>query len=225
MTLDKKLLQVTKATIYQRETKVDKIRFLFPENYDGISLKDCTVVLKYIDPSNVAHSEILTIEEEKYKDKLVAFLTVDTKLTRFAGDIEVRLTFNQVVDGNQQEVLHTGTTIIPILPLSDYFEFIPEESLEAIDKKIGMLDNKIKELQTISEIYESEMVDDLTVDKSTNTLYVTANGVKVGQGVNTVVISNEKEIDGKDDGIIEINNIDDLVSISNSDNSLSFLEI
>ena len=149
----KELITTVKTTLYQREKLIDKIQFLIPELYNDISLTDFTAVLKYVDQANVPHAEILVKDNELYKNKLRFTLPVDTNLTKFSGDISIRLTFSKTdSETNTQYVLHTGEAIISISPLSDYYNFIPDESLEFVDQLVGQLNAKLEATDKMAEI-------------------------------------------------------------------------
>ena len=177
---DKSLRTTQKTTLYQREKLVDKIEFLFPSTYNELDLSDFTITLKYVDQGNVAHMEILTKDEELYKDYYIrCTLPVDTNLTQFSGDIIIRLTLSKVdLLTKTQYVLHTNETTITILPLSDYYAFVTDETLEYIDQVVASLDTKIEALNKISEVYDSEKADNITYED--NKIQLTANGQKIG---------------------------------------------
>ena len=59
MNKDKSLQATKTTTIYQRENLVDKIQFLFPQQYDEFDFTTCTATLKYVDQANIPHAEIL----------------------------------------------------------------------------------------------------------------------------------------------------------------------
>lgn len=185
MNSDKSLITSVKTTLYQREKLVDKIQFLFPTIYQDLDLKTCKAILKYTDQGNVAHSEILAMDEELYKGYLRFLLPVDTNLNQFSGDVTIRVTFTKVDTVlKKQYVLHTGETSVHINPLSDMYSFVTDESLEMIDQMVGQLDAKIKALDAIAETYEQTKADDLSYDN--NTLQLKANGKKVGTPINIV---------------------------------------
>lgn len=177
---DKSLRTTQKTTLYQREKLVDKIEFLFPSTYNDVDLSDFTITLKYVDQGNVAHMEILTKDKELYKDYYIrCTLPVDTNLTQFSGDIIIRLTLSKVdLLTKTQYVLHTNETTITILPLSDYYAFVTDETLEYIDQVVATLDTKIEALNKISEVYDSEKADNITYED--NKIQLTANGQKIG---------------------------------------------
>lgn len=181
----KQLVTTVRQTIYQRENLVDKIQFLLPEEYENHSLSDFTAILKYVDPTNVPHSDVLQLQENLYKDRLQYFLPVDSGLTKCAGDIEVRITLSKVdLTEKKQYVLHTGTATIPISPLKDYYAFSSDESLEIIDQIVGQLDAKIEAVEKIAETYDQNKADNITYEESK--LQLTSNGQKIGDAITIV---------------------------------------
>lgn len=191
----KELITTVKTTLYQREKLIDKIQFLIPELYNDISLTDFTAVLKYVDQANVPHAEILVKDNELYKNKLRFTLPVDTNLTKFSGEISIRLTFSKTdSETNTQYVLHTGEAIISISPLSDYYNFIPDESLEFVDQLVGQLNAKLEATDKMAEIYDKNKADDLSYED--NKLQLISNGKKIGKAV---TISNSESSDPDDE--------------------------
>lgn len=184
---DDKVLETTvKTALYQREKLVDKIQFLFPQIYGIHSLSEFTAVLKYVDPIGEAHSEILTLSDELYKDKLRYVLPVDTNLTKYAGDIKIRITLSKTdLDNSEQYVLHTSSTIITILSVDDYYNFNPDPSLEFIDQILGKMDAKIQLVRDTAEFYRESKADDIVrVDDSDGAkIQLTSEGVPIGKPV------------------------------------------
>lgn len=195
MNKNKELVTTVKTALYQREKLVDKIQFLIPETYNELALSDFTVILKYVDQANVPHAEILNKDVELYKNKLRYTLPVDTNLTRFTGDISVRLTFSKTdSETKTQYVMHTGEAIISISPLSDFYNFVPDESLEFVDQLVGQLNAKLEATDKMAEIYDKNKADDLSYED--NKLQLTSNGEKIGKAV---TISNSESPDPDDE--------------------------
>ena len=179
MNTDKSLNISVKTTIYQREKLVDNFRFLIPPTYGSVDLSDFTVILKYLDQGNEAHSEVLVKEDELYKEHLSYILPVDTNLTRFAGDITLHLTMSKVdMEEKKQYSLETGEVTITISPLSDYYHFVSDSSLDAVSQKISELDVRLEAMDKIAETYDQSKADDLSYED--NTLQLLANGKKIG---------------------------------------------
>ena len=185
MNKEKRLITTQKITIYQREKLVDKIQFLFPEEYNDMPLNDFTAELKYVDQANVPHVEILKKDSELYKGKLRYVLPIDSNLTRYAGDIKIRITFLKTdYEEKTQYVLHTGETIIAISPISDYYNFIPDESLEFVDQIVCNLEAKLEAVDKIASAYDLQKADNITYDD--NKLQLTSNGNKIGDSITII---------------------------------------
>lgn len=182
MSEDKQLITTIKTTLYQRENLVDKIQFLFPEQYLDLNLGECTAVLKYIDQRNVPHAETLVKSDDLYKGRLRYVLPIDTELTQDTGDISFRITFTKVdLSTRTQYVMHTGEATITIAPLKDYYTFIPDESLEFVDQLVGNLEAKIEATAKIAEIYDQKKADNITYED--NKIQLTSNGEKIGNSI------------------------------------------
>ncbi len=199
MNSDKSLTQTTTSTLFQRENLVDKIQFLFPEFYNDIDLNDFIATLKYIDQANIPHAEILQKDDELYKNKIRFSLPIDTDLNTYAGDIQIRITLIKVdMDTKKQYVLHTGETTISILPLKDYYNFVPDESLEFVDQLVGSLTSKIEATEKLAEAYDKNKADNITYEG--NKIQLTSNGLKIGDSItiiggdDPVITDNELEV-------------------------------
>ncbi len=181
---DKSLCKSVQTTLYQREKLVDKIQFLFPATYEDINLTECDVVLKYVTPDNTTHSEYLIKDEELYKDDyLRCVMNVDTGITKFAGDIILRISFINIdsENGVTEEVLHTGETTITITPLIDYFEKVGDEALEVLDQRILELKAMIEATTIAVESIDKNKADNIVLEDKT--LSLTASGNKIGDSV------------------------------------------
>lgn len=198
----KELVQTKRIRVYQRETLVDKLKFLIPFTYEDLDLTKFTVMLQYIDVSGTVRGEVLTRDSEDYEDAdgnkthMIYVLPVDSQLTRQSGDIKLKLNLDYVDNEGQTEdpeeeptqkhyVLNTDDTILPILPVADYYSIVPDESLSLINNKIAELNNKIEELNATSEAYLTSKADDIKLDvvDDSKAIYLTAEGQKIGEGI------------------------------------------
>ena len=171
--------------LYQRENLVDKIQILIPQYYQDIDLSDWIAVLKYVDQANIPHAETLTKDSDIYKNRIRFYLPVDTELTKYSGDITIRITLTKIdMNSKTQYVLHTGETTITISPLKDYYSFVPDESLEFVDQLIGNLEAKIEATEKIAEIYDTKKADNITYEDSR--LQLTSNGQRIGDAITIV---------------------------------------
>ena len=185
MNQDKSLTITSKINIYRKENMVDKLKFLFSEKYQELELADCTATLKYTDTNNIPHAEILQKDEELYKGKLAYTLPLDSELTEFPGNINLRVTFTKIdMETQTQYVMHTGEVTITVLPLADYYNFVPDKSLEFVDQILGYFQTKIEAVEKIAETYDSEKADNLSYED--DKLQLTANGKPIGDSVTIV---------------------------------------
>lgn len=205
MNSDKSLVTTVKTMLYQREKLVDKIQFLIPMKYQEIDLTDFQMALEYTDQANVVHAEIMTKDEELYKESYLRYtLPVDTNLTRFAGDIKIRITMTKVdPDALAQYVLHTGDVTITVSPLSNLYHFVPDESLGFVEQMIGELDAKLEAMDKMSGIYSDTQVDDLSITED-GLLQVSSKGIVLGNGVHIAMPENDENVDKVSDAVIDL---------------------
>lgn len=198
MNENKDLFTRNSCNLFQHESFVDKIQFLLPQTYHDLDLTNATVVLKYTTVDNVAHSEILTKEEELYDGKLRFLLPVDSKLSRMAGIMKLRLTIIKIdVAESKQYVLHSEETDLEIKPLTDYYAFKPDESLEFVDQIVGKLTAQLEAAAKLAEAYDTTKADNIVYED--DTLQLTANGKKIGDSV-TIKSCDEDGVPVIDDG-------------------------
>ena len=170
MNQDKSLTTSLRTTIYQGENLADSIQFLFPEYYETVNLSECVAVLKYIDQANIFHSEILARDSELYKGKVRCLLPVDSKLTQFAGNISVKISFVKIGDDSTlQELLKTGSTIITVL--QDEAVVYPAN----IPEKMAVLQTKVNENTALIEELKATKGDSIFYNLETHELNLKAN--------------------------------------------------
>lgn len=215
MKSNKELIISVPAKIYQRESNVDALQVLTPVTYDEIDLKDFTASIEYIDPANIAHSEILVRDEEVYKNGFYRYqLPVDTSFTNMAGDIKAKLTLTHLDSSTDKEyILHTNEIIITVMTWDDYFAYTPSSQIGVIDAKMLELDNKINMLKSIEIDLDKAMPDDLNLTE--DLLQLSVKGEVIGDGVHILV--NPEEHDGQDDGEEDIDADESADAISELD--------
>lgn len=199
---DKSLVATQRVKIYQREKLADKLEFLIPSTYQDINIQECAIILKYVDQDGIVLSEQLEKDEELYKDNYVrCVVPVNTRLTRSAGNITMHLTFIHVdYDTNDADVvLHSGETVLTVLPLKDLYDHITDESLEILDQKIIKLQAGIEATNILAESIDKNKADDLSYEN--NTLQLMSNGQKIGT---SHVLDQMEEMD-----VIDLDNTSD----------------
>lgn len=146
---DNTMIATQVQRIMQRSKLVDDLHFLVDQMYNDLPMEDFTATLEYILPvSKEYKTETLVLSEDLYKGKLEYKLPLDTHFTKEAGSVEIQLTFTYVDiddEGNDiQRVRKISSAVVEIVPLSAWFEIIPDEALSAIDQRIIKQDAQIK---------------------------------------------------------------------------------
>lgn len=205
MNADKTLTTTVKTNLYQKENLVDKIQFYVPIAYNEHDLTTFTATIVYADQSNVPHAEKLVADEELYKEKYIRYtLPVGSALTKLAGDIKIRLNFNKVdLEEKKQYTLHSSAIKVSILPLEDYYAFVPDESLEFVDQIVGALEAQIEALADLTQTSAKAKADNIVLDKDTNELYLTSSGNPIGDRINIGELS-EEIVESANDGLIQV---------------------
>lgn len=205
----KQLIATNRINLRQHENIVDKLTFVVPFQYtESIDLRKFNVVLEWLDPTNVAHMDVLEKEEEIYKDNYQRyFLPVESPLNRFAGDIEMKLVFTMVdYETSKRYKLETDTIIVPIMSIKDYYAVMPSESFDAINDTIDELRAISDKLTADAQLFYDTKGDDLGFDEE-GTLHLTAHGEIIGQGVDVATPGTEDDEDESHDGIINADEI------------------
>ena len=176
MNNDKSLIASVRTTIYQRENLVDKIQFLCPQKYDDVNLADYVAVLKYVDQGNELHFEVLAKDSELYKNRLRYILPVDTKLTRFAGNVSVRILFVQDISYNSllNPVLKTGDNIITITK-DETIIYSPD-----VAASVSVLQNRVTSNEKSIDELKSGKADNISYDNKSNQLSLKSGDIVLG---------------------------------------------
>lgn len=201
MNANKRLITTNRIRLHQHEKLVDKVVFYIPKLYGDFDLSEFQAIIKYVDPTNTAHAELLNAEEELYKDEYIVYtLPVDTNLTRFDGNVRALLTFTKPDEENGVSyVLNTSETVLTILPIKDFFEVTPDASLTYIDQSIIKIQQLIDEMGIGDECNKA---DNIVLDG--DELYLTSKGAQIGDVVNLKDLGQNIADATEDEGLIPI---------------------
>lgn len=213
LTENNELVTTVKERIMQRSKLVDNLHFLVDPMYKGIDMSSFTVMMEYLTPvSREYRTEILIKSEELYKQMLEYKLPFDTQLTREAGRIEVQLTFVKVgldADGNSmQQVRKTSKAVINIVPISAWSDIIADSALTALDQRLIQVDAMLNAANEFNQYLYETKADNVTYDKETQCLQLTANGKPIGDKIVLNVVSENSSVCVK---YLEVNEDGDLI--------------
>ena len=175
---DNSLQSSIRTRLIQGSKNIDYLRFLINPTYNDIDISELSVILTYILPvSKERKTLILEKSEELYKERLeykVLMNNDENFITSEYGDVKMWLTFMN--DGDI--VRYTTPTFITVYRAE-------ESSGTSIDPP------------------QTQTVDNLYLDKDTNSIYLTANGETVGTAIPINDVSNAI-VDSSNDGLISV---------------------
>lgn len=205
-----------KERIMHRSNCVDMLVFIVDPIYKKThNMTNASVMLEYVLPvSRRYKTEFLVLSDDRYNDCFLQYkLPFNTELTSEAGEIELQLTFAYVEmdeSGNMiQRVRKTSPTVIEIIPVATWSDFIPDEALSSLDQRILKLDAQMRGLNDYAEILNMNKVDNLVYNDVEDTLQLSANGIGIGDkvsvkdmlddGIPVVDLNGSGSEDGSDD--------------------------
>ena len=166
---DKTLLVTVPTTIYRGENKTDTMVFLVPMQYEDMEIASCSMILRYIAPSGVGHSEMLKLLPELYNGYLQYRLSVETDITADDGILVLWLS---CISEQDYAVFKTGELNITIQPSKNIDEFLPPDDLDQLDRLSFAVSN-----------LEKSKADNIYYDSSDKSLQLMSNGSAVGDEV------------------------------------------
>lgn len=176
---DNSLQASVRTRIMNGSKNIDELHFLVKPIYYGIDMTELSVVLTYILPVSKERKTLtLTKSEELYKDRLEYKILLDNDenyITSEVGEVKLWLTF---LDNDKNTVRYTTPTIIAVYPTED-----------TTDEP--------------SKPTETQVVDNLYLDKNTNSLYLTSNGTTVGEPISINDLSSAI-VDNTNDGLVTV---------------------
>lgn len=176
---DNSLQASVRTRIMNGSKNIDELHFLVKPVYYEIDMTELSVVLTYILPVSKERKTLtLTKSEELYKDRLeykILLNNDENYITSEVGEVKLWLTF---LDNDKNIVRYTTPTIITVYPTE-----------ETKDEQ-----SKPAETQTVDNIY---------LDKDTNSIYLTSNGTTVGEPISINDLSTAI-VDNSNDGLVTV---------------------
>lgn len=173
---DNTLQTSIRTRIMQNSKNVDELHFLVKPNYNEIDMTELKVVLTYILPISKERKTLtLTKSEELYKDRLEYKILLnpdENLLTSEIGELKMWLTFM-----NGSDVIRYTTPIMLTIEPVEGVEITPDEP------------------------EQTQVVDNLFLDKNTNSIYLTSNGSAVGAAIPINELSNAI-VESSNEGLI-----------------------
>lgn len=196
---DNSLIHTIKTNIMYRSTGIDTIRFLVNPSYGNLDMSKVNALLEYVTPVSRTYDTItLTPSKELYKGKVEFLLPIDLRFTGELGDLELTINFTYLEmnedDTFVERVRKIGTTSITIHKTPTWSDYIPDVKLDNITQMMLKQQSILEQQKEYAEMIAYEKADGIAKDKETNEIYLTSNGVKIGQGIVDEVCDGENGV-------------------------------
>lgn len=153
MNQNKELHRTTSPNIYQNENNADKILVLLPESYGDVNLRECSVTLNLIYPTDdkvKGNIKLLEFKDELYKNTyLQCIIPITVTETSINGRIEIFLT---IVHPENNVEINTSSTFLEVKPHKSIDELVAEE-------EISLLSDYLIKMQQIMTTCDQTLLD------------------------------------------------------------------
>lgn len=178
---DKNLSTTIRATIFQYETNADTLVILVPKIYEETNIADCTVLLRYITPNGIGHSEELELDPEPHNKQYFRYhLKVTSDLTKMVGVTELWLS---IIDMHDNVVLRSNSVEIEVTPAKQITDYLCGKDLNQLDRMAAKV-----------AAIEKKQADGLMYDTDTRRLQLKAGQTPIGNEVTVPSSSYTEEI-------------------------------
>jgi hypothetical protein len=205
VTDDNELVVTKKEKIMQKSSNINGLRFLVNQFYNNstygeLDMTKFTATLQYVLPvSKTYRVVILTQSAELFNDEYVEFKipTTVTDFTSEAGDVEIMLTFSYLAPADEMEEItgedsdrtisflrKTDKINVHVSPVTDWSQYVTEDSLTALDKKIAELTALANQVNQDVIIENTTRVVGLKIE-GTKVWLIDSEGNQVGEAIDT----------------------------------------
>ena len=193
---DNTAIATAKSRIMQRTKNVDNLKIIIPKNYDGQDFSQYKVFMEYKLPiSHEVKLEELVLADGNYETDYMMFqLPLLTDFTKENGNVELQLSIiGLTMDelGNTKEIARKISTFqIPIIPIADWFT-VPDSELDVLTQYYLAAQQQINALNDLVGIVNQNKADSIKLDVLDGQIYLTSNGVKIGNSISVEELGNE----------------------------------
>lgn len=150
--------------ILQKSNLTDSIKILVPEIYSKYDMKEFSAELKYKTPQSGKVGAVIMSDPTILENGYIQFVVpVDINMTTEAGILKIILTFTKMDKLKEGTALvrKVGPADVPITAIGEWDGEIPDEDIDAIDKKLAEMQNMIDDVKDMQEKLDKEKADSL----------------------------------------------------------------
>lgn len=150
--------------ILQKSNLTDSIKILVPEIYSKYDMKEFSAELKYKTPQSGKVGAVIMSDPTILENGYIQFVVpVDINMTTEAGILKIILTFTKMDKLKEGTALvrKVGPADVPITAIGEWDGEIPDEDIDAMDKKLAEMQNMIDDVKDMQEKLDKEKADNL----------------------------------------------------------------
>lgn len=210
---DKYIIKTQGSAVVEKSNKVDNIQFIAPKEMNGFDLNEFDFVLQYKLPiSKAVHIE--SLKGTDYKDNYLLYTlpTTAKKITSEPGNVEMSISLLKVEldeEGNQVRYVMNcaNSATLPIVPMTNWFN-VPDDGISELADLYLANKAMAENLAGVAKILHENKADSIYLDTEKSSLYLTASGEKIGEGIPLDALNAELvEAGSKSSGNVKIVNI------------------
>lgn len=181
---DNTVTHSVRQRIMQRSSNVDSLRILVEPEYvnkhnETFDMRDFIFVMEYKTPVSGKYVPVfIQPSEELYKGRIEYIHPFTTKMTAYAGELEVKFQFmklDMLPDGTKVERSRLiDSSTITILSAKEWADYIPDTDLDSLVQIALTLQSRAEYVESLANSFNMTKADNLELDAENNKLYLKA---------------------------------------------------
>lgn len=193
MNNEKTLICTKYNLIRQYDNVINSLYFLFPTEYNDIDLSEFSVNIFYQLPNGDVYNEVLTKDEELYKEHLKYDFKVASDFTKYSGDVRFKIVMSkQDVAQGVEYILNTSECYVNVEGAPSFYDNPTSGTIETLEQKLAEINAKLDTLP-----------NDISLNTITNELWLMNNKLPVGTPI-TMEDLGEALVDADTAGLVKV---------------------
>lgn len=209
------LIVTTSERIIQHSKNVHLVKIYVPLKYYNFEMDKFTATAEIVPPNQKYQVLPLTPELISEKEGYLQYnLEILSEYTLFGGEFQMELTFVWTdTDTMKSYVRHTTACFLEVTPIEKWNELLTDSALAPLDQKLIKLEADITVLSNLADSFNATKADNHMIDEEDGKVYLMANGLKIGDGLDLASVERSDGDDDEIDGIIDITGKYPVISI------------
>lgn len=193
MNNEKTLICTKYNLIRQYDNVINSLYFLFPTVYNDVDLSDFSVNIFYQLPNGDVYNEVLTKNDELYKEHLKYDFKIASDFTKYGGDVKFKIVMSKKdVEQGIDYVLNTSECSVTVEGAPSFYDNPTAGTLETLEQQLAEINAKLDTLP-----------NDISLNTITNELWLMNDKLPVGTPI-TMEDLGEALVDADNAGMVKV---------------------